>query len=142
MIALLLLAAQAASSPVVSGEAAAVMAPIDATLAAMQAKDPAALLAQTIPTGGTTSVVDGKVIRTSWADMAAGLKPGGLHFEVRMATPAIEIDGDIAMVWARYTFRAEGQPLRCGVDHFDLVRDQGRWRILNLTFSSRTAGCA
>jgi len=138
VIALLLLAAQTTVVAAPPADSAAIMAPINATLAAMQAKDGAALLAQTIPTGGTTSVVDGVASRTSWADMAASLKPGGPTFTVRMATPAVEVDGDVAMVWARYTFQLDGKPPRCGVDHFDLVRDGGRWRILNLTFSSRT----
>ena len=141
MIALALLAAQATAVGAPSADTAAIMAPIEATLAAMQAKDGAALLAQTVPTGGTTSVVDGVATRTSWADMAASLKPGGPNFTVRMATPAVEVDGDVAMVWARYTFQLDGKPPRCGVDHFDLVRDQGHWRILNLTFSSRATGC-
>jgi hypothetical protein len=29
----------------------------------------------------------------------------------------------------------------CGFDHFDLVREEGAWKVINLTFSSRTAGC-
>jgi len=146
MIALLLLATQTALPPArplpPPGTAeAAVMAPIGATLAAMRAGDGAALLANIWPGGGTTSVVDGKATRTAWADVAAGLKPGPAHFEVTTGDPAIEIDGDVAMVWMRYTFRAEGRPPSCGVDHFDLVRSEGRWRILNLTFSGRTTGC-
>ena len=146
-VALLLLAAQSASLPAARPLSppgtveAAVMAPITATLAAMRAGDGAALLANTYPGGGTTAVVDGKATRTSWADVAAGLKPGAAQFEVTTGDPAIDFDGDIAMVWTRYTFRAEGKPPRCGVDHFDLIRDQGRWRILNLTFSGRATGC-
>jgi hypothetical protein len=27
------------------------------------------------------------------------------------------------------------------VDHFDLVRENGAWKIMNLTFSSRMMGC-
>jgi hypothetical protein len=147
MIAFLLLAAQSGALPAASPlpppatVEAAVIAPITATLAAMRTGDGAALLANTFAGGGTTSVVDGKATRTSWADVAAGLKPGPAHFEVTTGDPAIEIDGDIAMVWTRYTFRAEGKPPHCGIDHFDLVRDQGRWRILNLTFSGRATGC-
>jgi len=147
MMVLLLLAAQsgqlppAKAVPLSGNTDAVIMAPITATLAAMRSGDGAALLANTYPGGGTTSVVDGKATRTTWADTAAGLKPGGAHFEVTTGDPAIDVDGDIAVVWARYTFRAEGKPPHCGVDHFDLVRDQGRWRILNLTFSGRATGC-
>src|SRR3546814_10786446 len=37
--------------------------------------------------------------------------------------PAVEIDGDIAMVWAPYTFLLDGKPHHCGIDHFDLIRE-------------------
>jgi len=29
----------------------------------------------------------------------------------------------------------------CGFDHFDLVRENSVWKVMNLTFSSRTGGC-
>ncbi len=57
-------------------------------------------------------------------------------------SPAVEIDGDIAMVWGRYVFLHDGKPHHCGIDHFDLVRTEGAWRIVNATWSSRTTGCA
>ena len=55
--------------------------------------------------------------------------------------PAVEIDGDIAMVWAPYTFLVDGTPQQCGAEHYDLVRQKGVWRVLNVTRSSRTTGC-
>jgi hypothetical protein len=120
---------------------AAVMAPVNATLAAIGAKDGAAILAQTAPGGSATSVADGKVNRMSWPEMAERFKPGGPRFEEVIFDPAIDVDGDIAMVWARYVFRIDGKTHHCGVDHFDLIRSEGRWRLLNITWSSRTTGC-
>jgi hypothetical protein len=34
-----------------------------------------------------------------------------------------------------------GKVTNCGIDHFDLVRDKGAWKIINLTFSSRLTRC-
>ena len=68
------------------------------------------------------------------------LKPGE-GFQERISDPAIEIDGDVAMVWAPFVVRVGGKVSNCGYDHFDLVRDNGAWKIMNLTFSSRTTGC-
>src|SRR3546814_4268831 len=55
--------------------------------------------------------------------------------------PAVEIDGDIAMVWAPYTFLLDGKPHHCGIDHFDLIREGIQWKVLNVTWSQRTTGC-
>ena len=120
---------------------AAVMAPVNALLAAVSAKDGAAILTQVHPAGSATSVADGKVNRMSWPEMAEHFKPGAPKFEETISDPAIDVDGDIAMVWAPYVFRLDGKVHHCGVDHFDLVRNQGRWKVLNITWSSRTTGC-
>ena len=42
--------------------------------------------------------------------------------------PAIEIDGDVAMVWAPFVVRVGGKVSNCGIDHFDLVRENGAWK--------------
>ncbi len=78
--------------------------------------------------------------RRSWADFAAAIKPGA-DASRSHAQPAIEIDGDIAMVWGDYVFLVDGKVDHCGVDHFDLVRENGAWKVLNVTWSRRTTGC-
>lgn len=132
--------------PYEDAEAAAVMAPIDALFAALTARDGQAVLGVVRPEGGGTAVVergDGTraVRRIAWSDYAAGLKPGPEKLEERIAMPAIEVDGDIAMVWAPYVFRVNGKVVHCGTDHFDLVRENGTWKILNVTWTQRTTGC-
>lgn len=125
---------------------AAVMAPIDAMFAGLEARDGAKILAQTRPEGGATVVSekpDGtRTIRhESWAEFAGGIKPGPEHYQEKLIDPAVEIDGDIAMVWSPFVFTVDGKPHHCGVDHFDLIREKGAWKVLNVTWSSRTTGC-
>jgi len=132
--------------PPPGGEEAAVLAPINAMFAGLLARDPAAILAQVRPDGSATVAeerADGTrtVRRLGWQQFAAGIKPGPERLEERIYSPAVEIDGDVAMVWAAYDFRIDGKLSHCGYDHFDLVRESGRWRILNVTWSSRTIGC-
>ena len=152
MIFALLLAAQTAKLPdwtplpMQGSPKGAVMAPINAIMAGIAARDAAAILVQTRSEGGATVVADnasgGKTItHRTWTQFVAGIKPGPERYEEILSDPAIEIDGDIAMVWARYVFRIDGNTHHCGVDHFDLVREQGAWKVLNITWSSRTAGC-
>jgi hypothetical protein len=152
MILALLLAADTAKLPKwdalpPDGSAeAAVLAPIDAMFAGLEARDPAKILAQTRLEGGATAVVekpDGtRTIRhESWAEFAAGIKPGPEHYREKLLDPAVEIDGDIAMVWGRFVFTIDDKVHHCGVDHFDLIRENGAWKVLNVTWSSRTTGC-
>jgi len=132
--------------PLADADTAAVMAPINRLFAAMTARDPQALLAQLKPEGGATSANEGPdgarvVSHLSWAEFATHLKPGAERYEERLTDPAVEVDGDIAMVWSPYTFLIDGKVHHCGVDHFDLVRENGAWKILNITWSQRTTGC-
>lgn len=125
---------------------AAVMAPINAMFAGLEARDGAMILAQAWPEGGATIVAekpDGSrsVQHLSWADFAGGIKPGPEHYREKLLDPAIEIDGDIAMVWSRYVFTIDGKADHCGVDHFDLIREKGAWKVLSVTWSERTTGC-
>lgn len=125
---------------------AAVMVPIDGLFAGLEARDPAKILAQTRAEGGATAVgerPDGtRTIRhESWPDFAARIKAGTEHLREKLIDPAVEIDGDIAMVWGRYVFTIDDKIHHCGVDHFDLIRENGAWKVLNVTWSSRTTGC-
>lgn len=126
-------------------DSAAVMAPITAIFAAFERGDGAAVLAQVYPEGRVTATgtLPGGatgVRKFSFAEFAAHLKPEGA-FQERITDPAIEVDGDIAMVWAPFTVRIAGKLESCGFDHFDLIRENGAWKVMNVTFSSRTTGC-
>src|SRR5262245_32261942 len=124
-------------------EEQAVLEPINKLFAAMLDRDGAAILGQAKPEGRLTGVSDEGVKSLSWAEFAGHFPPGGPTLrEQLVGAPAIEIDGDIAMVWSSYIFTVDGKLSHCGVDHFDLVRDPGGpWKVLNLTWSKRTANC-
>lgn len=109
---------------------AAVMAQIVRLLGALETKDGAAILAATRPEGGAAAAMelaDGKRIirRIGWAEFAAGLATYTDRYRERLSNPAIEIDGDIALVWAPYTVLKKGAVDHCGFDHFDMVRVNG-----------------
>lgn len=122
-------------------EAAAVIAPITAIFAALEAGDKEALLRNVYPDGRVTAAGDGKVRQFSFTQFAERVSPQNA-FRERIWNPAVEIDGDIAMVWAPYDVHVAGKLSNCGFDHFDLVRESGSWKVMNITFSSRTTGCA
>jgi ketosteroid isomerase-like protein len=156
MILLFLLAQITPVQPIVKGtglppavvtEETGVLVPIDALFAGLAARDPQAILAAMRPDAGATVAEekpDGtrSVRHMTAREFAAMVKPGPERYAERITDPAIEIDGDIAMVWAPYVFTIDGKPAHCGYDHFDLVRENARWKIQSVTWSSRTTGCA
>jgi hypothetical protein len=133
--------------PPPGGEEAAVLAPINGIFSAIAQRDGQAALPHVRAEGRATATgtrPDGTPVvnSRSWADFAAALKPGAERFEERMPSPAIEVDGDIAMAWGDYVFLIDGKVAHCGVNHFDLVRENGAWKVLNVTWSRRTTGCS
>jgi len=125
-------------------ETATVLAPIQQLFAAFEAGDSAAMLRLVYPGGRVTATgerASGSGLRQqSWTEFAQRVTPGST-FQERISDPAIEVDGDVAMVWAPFVIRMNGKVSNCGFDLFDLVRENGAWKVMNLTFSSRTTSC-
>jgi hypothetical protein len=51
-------------------------------------------------------------------------------------------EGNMAVVWAPYDFRQEGQVKYCGTVAIQLVQSAGGWRIFQLTESQRSSPCS
>ena len=129
-----------------SAEAVAVMAPVNATFAALAARDGALLTPHFDPEATMIVTVErpdgSRVIRRLTAqEFAGGLRPGAERFEEVMPDPIIAIDGDVAMVFGRYLFKVDGAVVHCGANHFDMIRKDGAWTIAGITWSQRTTGC-
>ncbi len=133
--------------PPPASEEGQVLAPVQRLFDALAAKSPAAVLAEVRPEGHATAIVekpDGTSAITSheWPAFAQRVAtPGPKLAEAFTGTPAVEIDGDMAMVWGSYVFTVDGKTSHCGTDHVDLIREGGAWKILNLTWTQRTTGC-
>ncbi|WBH17270.1 nuclear transport factor 2 family protein [Sphingomonas radiodurans] len=134
--------------PPPASEEGQVLAPVQRLFDALAARNPQAILAEVRPDGRATAVdekPDGtRAITTNdWPSFAQRLATPGPRLNERLTgTPAVEIDGDIAMVWSGYTFTIDGKLSHCGTDHVGLIRENNRWKILNLTWTKRTTGCA
>jgi hypothetical protein len=151
MILVLALAAQATSTkmppaqalPPPTGDEQPVLGSVNALLSAFNTGNPAEVLRWVYPDGrvtGTGTLPSRSGVRSeSWTQFTQRL--GNSAFQETISDPAVEIDGDAAMVWAPFVVRVGGKVTNCGIDHFDLVRDKGAWKIINLTFSSRLTRC-
>jgi hypothetical protein len=152
MIVPLLIAAQVSSGqlppagpiPPPDFETANVLAPIQQLFAAFEAGDSAAMLRVVYPEGRVTATgqrASGSGLRQqSWTEFAQRVTPAS-RFQESISDPAVEVYDDVAMVWAPFVVRTNGKVSNCGFDLFDMVRDGGSWKIMNLTFSSRTTDC-
>ena len=68
-------------------------------------------------------------------------RPNQPPFEEPIRNPVVQIDGDLATVWAEYQVISNGQVSHCGHDAFQLARLGGRWKILNVSDTFRRTGC-
>jgi hypothetical protein len=128
------LALHAADTP----DEQAVLAPIQAMFAGMSARDAAAIRKPTLPGGVMVLMRDGKPVQMTFEDFATRVgKPGTTKMEERIHDPLIKIDNDLAVVWAPFDFYVDGKVSHCGTDLFNMVRQDGEWRIASVADTSR-----
>ena len=53
----------------------------------------------------------------------------------------ILIDGDYAVIWVDYAFYLGNTFSHCGVDMFQMMKQEGEWKIFGLTDTRRKEGC-
>ena len=117
----------------------AVLAPVQAMFAGMSARDAAAIRKPTLPGGVMVLMRDGKPVQITFEDFATRVaKPGKETIEERIHDPLIRIDNDLAVVWAPFDFYVDGKINHCGTDLFNMVRQDGEWRIASVADTSRS----
>lgn len=136
------------SSPAAAAEAdekRAILAAVQEFFNALAAKDEARLMAIVVPEGRISSqrVKGGKAELhvDAWAAWAKALAASEVSLEERMHGPKVRVKGSIASVWTYYTFYRDGKFSHCGIDNFDMAKVDGRWRILNISYTAETEGC-
>ena len=104
-----------------------------------QAFDTSARLAGVSTRGGPPTV---RLTAPTAFGAAVAAAPAGDVWNERIWDPEVRIDGDLAQVWAYYTFHRNGTFSHCGVDAFMLLKVGGEWKITQLADSRRTTGCS
>jgi hypothetical protein len=127
-----------AASPADTPDEQAVLAPIQAMFAGMSARDAAAIKKPTMPGGVMVLMRDGKPVQMTFEDFATRVgKPGKEQIEEKIHDPLVRIDNDLAVVWAPFDFLIDGKVSHCGTDLFNLVLQDGEWRIASIADTSR-----
>ena len=86
---------------------------------------------------GTFFVQDEKV--NDFVEQIRKAKKDSLDERITFET--IKIDGPLAIAWTPYKFYYAGNFSHCGVNSFQLVRINGRWKIQFLIDTRRRQGC-
>jgi hypothetical protein len=114
-----------------------------------------------IARSSTDAGPDSTLVRSAFASSPAGEqdREGGLRYlaaeqfahAVGTATgepwdepiydPQVMIDGDVAVVWARYDFLRGQTWSHCGIDAFMLAKTAEGWKITQLVDTRQTTGC-
>ncbi|QQL48579.1 nuclear transport factor 2 family protein [Mucilaginibacter ginkgonis] len=68
-------------------------------------------------------------------------KPHAQIYDERVVFKDINIDGALASVWAPYKFYLGSQFSHCGVDVFQLVKTNGKWKIIYIVDTRRKDNC-
>lgn len=88
------------------------------------------------------AIVDEEGVRVQSVDawLTAIGRSGG-SWDERVYDVSVMTDGDMASVWAPYTFYLEGAISHCGVDSIELLRDRDGWKVTQLSDTRRSDGC-
>jgi len=128
-----------------AGEEAAILSAIDRFFIAMADGDEAALAAAQTPDGMTYSqrLDDG-----AWAlrarantEVVEALTAGEQRLNETYWAPTVLIRGPMAVVWAPYEFRIDGETSHCGVDIFNMLKIDGEWVIGNAMWTVEPEAC-
>ena len=145
LLALLFLAFAAPAAASDASERREVLAAAQRLFDALATRDPAAVMAAVVPEGTISGHVtrDGatRFFADRWQDWANGLREGTERLEERMHDPRVRIRGNMASIWTEYSFYRDGRFSHCGIDLFDMAKVEGRWRVLNISFTVETQGC-
>jgi hypothetical protein len=147
LLALATLAAAPRLSLAQDAERANVLATVQKVFDAMRTRDTALLFSAFDSTGRMVRInkraTPPSVSLMPPSQFAAAIQraPGGDVWNERIYDPEVRIDGDIAQVWAYYTFHRNATFSHCGIDAFMLVKVGTTWKITQLADSQRTEGC-
>lgn len=128
-------------------DTAAVLGTLQRFVVALKAKDSLAMRAELHPQARFTLLRPAQgggvqaMILTAETFPRLVSAPNQPTLDEPIRNPKVTIDADLATVWAEYQVRIDGKVSHCGYDAFQLVRQQGAWKILNVSDTFRREGC-
>jgi len=126
-------------------EEAAVLDAVDRVLVAMATGDVPTYTSLLTPDGMTYSqrLIDGQwnLRRRSNQEDIHLIASDKQVIAERYWQPTVLIRGPMAVVWAPYEFRKDGNVSHCGVDVFEMLKIDGRWIMGNAMWTVEPGAC-
>ena len=77
----------------------------------------------------------------SYDEVVSALTRPGRNAKERSWDETVLIQGNIAVVWTPYDFHVDGVFSHCGIDSFQLIKQDGQWLISNSSWTLETENC-
>jgi hypothetical protein len=127
------------------GSNAAILHSVDEFLRGLNEKDAAIMAAVSTKEGMLVShlVREGKDIvraRTFAQDLAT-IGEGDETLREVYWDPTVLVRGNIAVVWAEYSFDLNGKRSHCGIDVFNLLKIEGAWKVTGIQYTVEPDNC-
>jgi serine/threonine protein kinase len=126
-------------------EEAAVLAAIDGFFESMASRDTATFAAFQTPDGMTYAqrLDDGQWVlkRRSNQELIKAHEEGIAAVAETYWEPTVMIRGPLAIVWAPYEYRRDGEVSHCGIDVFNMLKIDGRWVVGNAMWTIEPDAC-
>lgn len=68
-------------------------------------------------------------------------KPNTPDWNEKLLNTEIKVDGSIAQVWTEYSFFVGNKFSHCGVNAFQLIKDNSEWKIIHIMDTRRKKDC-
>ena len=94
---------------------------------------------QTIITNEEGKLAVGNEAVADFANVISKLRKNDV--DERIQFDVVKIDGPLAIVWAPYKLYFKSKFSHCGVDSFQLIRKNGKWKIQYLIDTRRKQPC-
>jgi len=135
------------NSPAPGTAEAAVLVPVWQLLKAVEDHDAKSAFDAVRADGRTTQITENadgsiKVDHRTWKEVIdENFKPTPDRWKEKMGPLKIEVEGPNAVVWVSYQLIINNEIQQCGYGSYALVREAGRWKILNMVVTDQHQGC-
>jgi len=127
-------------------DAGAAAATVQSYFALRTRRDQAGITAITIPTGKLTRIRFNEAgipefRYATWADLIPGIGRNPAILREVMHDTSVSVVGPLATVSGSFSVWIDARFAYCGANTFELVNQNGRWLIVNVTWTERTTEC-
>ncbi len=124
---------------------AGILRSVDEFLRGLNERNPAVMAAVSTEQGMLVAhmVRDGgdRVRARSFAQDLATIGEGEETLREVYWDPTVLVRGNIAVVWAEYSFDLDGKRSHCGIDVFNLLKIDGAWKVTGVQYTVEPDNC-